>query len=305
MFLQISQLFIIMKVETLLLSGGGVHGSMYIGFLKRMEELVEGGEIELAYKEIGGVSVGSLFAFLLVIGYKYKELQKEFLAKDLKCLLRIQLSNLYNYGLDTGCNIIVWLESLLLRKLNKTRLLTFSELYELVPIKLSLYASNISRYELTCFNHDTTPNLEVLRALRMSISIPFLFTREIYNDDIFVDGMIIDTFPIHLYSSSIENGVFLGLKIKTNSNSIERRNPKTFEDYIYTVMSCYMFYRNNKSKLEEYKHCMIELWSPFSNHLNFDLTDDDKRIYIDKGYIHSQSYFDGIFTRRVGDIEKC
>ena len=60
------------------------------------------------------------------------------------------------------------------RKLGKP-FLTLKELYEYNKINFIISAVNISKQKQVYFNHETHPDLEVSKAIRMSSSIPILF----------------------------------------------------------------------------------------------------------------------------------
>ena len=65
---------------------------------------------------------------------------------------------------------------------------TFKELHEKTKKKLSLYSLNFNKFEIECFNYINTPDLEVLRAIYMSATFPFLFSPYYYNGSYYLDG---------------------------------------------------------------------------------------------------------------------
>lgn len=275
-----------MEIERLVFSGGGMKGLLYVGCLRALRELDNKKVIDLNLKEICGVSVGSIMALLYVIGYTYEELYKEVMVKDFKRLIKIELLNLYEYGIDKGENVITWLESLLLRKINKTRKITLKQLYDLTGVTLNIAATNLTKYTLDEFNWKSDPDLEVLRAIRMSIGVPFLFTKQYYKDCIYVDGGVTMTYPIKLYEVN-ELSKTIGFRFKYEPEEeieLYRRESMNLETYIYKVTHCYMYHKTKDEKLsQEYLDCTLTFLSRIST-LTFNIDQDRKKSLVDDGY---------------------
>lgn len=272
------------KIETLLFSGGGIRGIAYLGCLKYLEE----SHLDLSINEVCGVSVGSIIAFLYVLGYTSDQLKEYIFEKDLSKLKKISFVNfVYHYGLDSGENVIEWLESFILLKYNKTRTLTFKELYDLNPVKLNILAANLSKYNYTQFNHTSTPDLPILDAIRMSISIPMMFTKKTFDGDIHVDGGLIGSYPIKLYKDKLDT--LLGFKlisIGEQDEDVHVDVKSSLESYIYNIFNCYTAQREKYTVIsEEYqKHTVYIHSKDITQLLKFKLSIDDKAILFDLGY---------------------
>ena len=68
--------------------------------------------------------------------------------------------------------------------------------------------------------------MKVLTAIRITISIPFIFTSVTHNDSIYVDGFVTDNYPIQ-YAMQHYEGPFLGIFVKNNKR-VEIKNLETF-----------------------------------------------------------------------------
>jgi predicted acylesterase/phospholipase RssA len=174
----------LMKVDKLVLSGGGVKGIAYIGVFRRLREL------SIDIREICAVSVGSIMGLLYLLGYSDKELRDEIKGQDFDSLKDINIGNfLSRYGIDTGKNVVRWIGGLLEGK-GYSRDTTFLGLYKRTGVKYRILVTNLNRYEQVIFDYMTSPDMKITRAIRMSISIPFVFTMQRYNVDIYVDGQL-------------------------------------------------------------------------------------------------------------------
>ena len=106
--------------------------------------------------------------------------------------------------------------------------LTFEELFKLTKKNLLIIGTNYTTQTEEVFSYDTTPNMSILIALRISISVPILFTPVLYNTYYYVDGCLVNNFPI----DHCNIATTLGLNIIFNNNNI--KNNKI--DDIFTLL---------------------------------------------------------------------
>ena len=92
-----------------------------------------------------------------------------------------------DYGVDDGSNFSRIIRIIFQHKFNNENI-TFKELYEHSGKKFNVYAFNINKWTSECFNHEETPDLEVLKGVYMSASFPFLFSPMYYNNSYYIDG---------------------------------------------------------------------------------------------------------------------
>lgn len=277
-------------IDTLVISGGGVKGVVFIGVFKYLEELSDT-DIKIDIKRIYSVSVGCIIGFLYAIGYTSEEMEKEIFKMDIKSLQSIRLKTfIKNYGLDSGKRIMTWLEELVERKGYK-KTITFRQLFKLRGIELNIGCTNLNKYKDVFFNNEISPNLRVIRAIRMSIGIPLVFSSVKYKGEIYVDGGVINSYPIKNVGKT-DN--ILGLKILLNNELKEFIHEKieSMGDYLYHVFYCYMLQKETHTTLAlEYSENTIFI-NPGSIHsINFNLNDKDKGDLIECGYLAAKEYF--------------
>lgn len=276
-------------IDTLVISGGGVKGIAFIGAFKYLEESNKTNEI----KKIYSISVGSILSLLYAIGYTWEEMENEIMDIDLEKLQNVRFRTfIRSYGLDSGKNIICWLEKLLERKgYNKT--LTFKQLYKKTGIDLNIGATNLNKYKDVFFNMDISPNLRVIRAVRMSIGIPLVFSAIRYNGEIYVDGGVINSYPIKQIES-LDNVLGLKLVVKGEIESEMDEQIETIYNYLYHVIHCYILQKERSSTLShEYSEHTVFIDSNHITHtINFSLNNDDKTKLIECGYNATKDYFE-------------
>jgi NTE family protein len=198
--------------DTICFSGGGIKGISFIGVIEYLEK-----KLYINTKNINnwvGTSIGAIFAFIYSLGYTTYEIKKIILEFnfnklepniDIDCLLEFN-------GIDNGNKFIYIMKQFIKKKFNIEEI-SFSQLFQLTNNKLTIIGTNFSKGTEAVFNIDNTPDMLIIDALRISISIPIIFTPILYNSDYYIDGAIINNFPIK-YCNPLTT---LGIYIKSGS----------------------------------------------------------------------------------------
>lgn len=283
------------EYNILCVSGGGVKICAYIGVLKKMEEIIrqrkmmESKGIEcnlpiLNFKTICAVSAGCIFSLAYILGYNYIELLEDILMIDFRKLKNIQLSNLYSkFGIDTGNNVMNWVKTIMKKKKCNVEI-NFLELYKKTNIDFQVMTTNLNNYSYKKFNYIDTPNFKVIDAIRMSISIPLIYTVKKYNNEFYVDGGVISNYPIIMFKDNLTN--VLGIKFTNDTKT----NIHNLESYIYNVFNCYMLKKDNSiCKIDDINKCTVYIKTKTSA-MNFNLKAREKYKLVQEGY-NSINYF--------------
>lgn len=270
------------KISTLICSGGGIRGVSYVGVFKRLEEQKE---LDIDVKILCAVSAGSIFGLMYILGYTADDMTTEVMTKNFSALRDIQLGNVLTmYGIETGDNIISWIETLMIRK-GISKDTTLKELYDATNIEFQVCATNVSKYTYEVFSYKSEPSMKITKAIRISIGIPFVFTAEKYNGDVYVDGGVINSYPIDLFEDNLD-GV-LGIKLE-HENKVTKSEREGLDTYIFNVINCFVIHREKQYK----KSCngklrghTLRVQSGDVTHtLKFSLTRHDKTKLIQSGY---------------------
>jgi NTE family protein len=259
-----------MKIENLTFSGGGIGGIAYIGVLKLLEEEA----ILPGIKNYSGCSIGAVFATLISIGYTSRELQiivEHFRYKE---LLDIQLLGLLeNMGIETGKYIMELVQKLVQRKTGSPDL-TFQEHWEITGRGLHINASCVEKDENEYFCWETSPQMSVLTAIRMSIAIPPVIAAVRYGGFTYIDGGLHEPFPIGIFDPQTT----LGFRLLNESMPIIEIHP--FITHLYTILRS-LYRRINYNIKGDYT--IIDIKTGTTT-LNLSLTKGDRLNAIDLGY---------------------
>lgn len=261
--------------KILILSGGGIKGIAFIGALKVLHD----NKLLDYITTYVGTSVGTIIILLYMIGYTPDELYdfiKCFDIGKLKCIDPLLFFN--KYGLDDGTRIEKTLKKFITCK-NLSPNITFKEFYQITCKKFVTTTVNLNDMMPVYMSYETHPELPILTAIRMSISIPFLFTPVIYNNNYFVDGGCIDNFPIHMYKDKINDVLGICL-IEIGS---DKTNIKNLEDYVGMVIKCIISGITFNS-VKDFKNNIIQIEVPQTSAINFDVSEETKIKLFELGY---------------------
>jgi NTE family protein len=190
-------------IDTLCIGSGGFNGISFISalyYLNKKEYI----NIEKINKYTG-VSVGSFLIILFAIGFSIEEVYKLVKKTDFNRVtpdLNLDLI-IDNFGFDNGETFINYVKEVMLHKIDNANI-SFLELYNLKKKEIHIATTNFSKNREKIFNYKETPNVPIILAMRMSISIPLIYTPIIYENDYFVDGALTNNVYI-LKKSNPEN----------------------------------------------------------------------------------------------------
>ena len=187
-----------MTIKNLVFSGSGSKIYIYLGVIKY---LLEQDKLKDVTNYVG-TSGGTLIVLLLVLDYKYDSILDLFMKINLETLKKIDSADVLNFFDNYGINDLNECDRIfriiLNAKLGK-RTITFKELYEITNKNLVICATNIHKYKTVFFSHTDYPDMDVIKAITMSICIPFFFKPIKYENEFYVDGSITCHYPIEYF----------------------------------------------------------------------------------------------------------
>jgi hypothetical protein len=213
------------KVEALILKGGGVKGLAFAGAMQELENYFE-------FSAFVGTSAGGLAAALLGAGATGVDLEadlkktsfREFLDGNIYFPYQI----LTHWGLHPGIALTDWLRSLLSKYTGRLSDVTMADL---LPKRVVVYASSRSG-PITFDSSGEHDDTEVHAAVRCSLSIPFFFQPPKVDLRYAYDGGWGNNFPVKTFldqeraSGRKTEPSFVALYIgSTEQRSIKSRGP--------------------------------------------------------------------------------
>jgi NTE family protein len=206
--------------ENLVMEGGGIRGVAYGGALTELE--AQG--ILPNIKRVSGTSAGAINAVLLSVGYGPQEVSDIIYSTEFRkfndgrgVFIGGTKRLLNQYGWYLGEEFTEWMEKLIATK-TENGAITFQELHEKIGTENSFRDLYVTGTDLTLqksvvFSWETYPNMRIVDALRISMSVPLYYQAVFLDNDgnivekpkkteglhVMVDGGIISNFPIHIF----------------------------------------------------------------------------------------------------------
>jgi NTE family protein len=203
--------------------------------------------------------------------------------------------------------------------------MTMAEFYETTQVDLSVAASDTTAGKLLVLNHRTAPDVPVVWAVRMSMSIPLVWNEVIWdaswgkyqgrdlNGHAIVDGGLLSNFPIELFVSDSpqvtrlmgpkQSDPILGMFIDESqivqrpavprglvNVNVDPYQLQTVQRILRLVNT--MTSGHDKMVLDEFRHLVVKLPAGGYGTTEFDLSDPDRNALVDAGRQAMQRYFD-------------
>jgi len=302
--------------------GGGITGIALVGALQGFEEA------GFHWQNVAGTSAGAITAALVAVGYSATEL-KEIMDTQVDFpklldaagigklwVLGPWLSFLVTKGMYQGDYFLNLMRKLIAEKKGKQRV-TFADLImDKVPgdseedyqkkyrHKLQVVASDISRNEMLCLPQDIDKlglggldDLEVALAVRMSMSIPFLFKpvimRERGKQHWIVDGGMLRNFPIDLFDSPAGQKPpwpTFGFLLCEGPHDEHIRDPISWARAMVNTM---ITAHDRKALERADKHRIVKIPVGKYSANNFELEAKDRAWLYNSGYQAARQFLDG------------
>jgi predicted acylesterase/phospholipase RssA len=282
-------------IQHLVFSGGGPAGLVNYGALKHLAEMDFWHLPNI--KSIYGCSIGAFMGIVVSLGYEWAWLDDYFIKRPWEKVFAISgqtvLSAYEEKGLIGEKIIQEAIKPLLSAKdLNET--CTLKELYDFNKIDIHIYTTNINSDCLSKvdLSHTTHPELSVIKALCMSTSYPFVFKPVCVDGDCFIDGGLLNNFPLNdcLEQEDDVNPddvlAFANIWIKDKDDEDKITNESSILDYMLHLMKKMQYKIASHDKQREVTHtvkCKLEGITGMSNWLQALSTAEMREKLIENG----------------------
>jgi NTE family protein len=205
--------------RNLVFKGGGVRGIAYMGALEALDEL----GIITGIERVAGTSSGAIASTLVSFRLPVERLKAIFDSLDISQVAQkntfipkgskiLDLANpgsykrlFEKYGWYSSEYFYRWISRVIAGQCKGNARATFSDFYRLGFRDLYIVASNISRHRAEVFSLETTPDVAVADAVRLSMSIPLYFEALRFDGkrfgvgDYYVDGGLYNNYPLDIF----------------------------------------------------------------------------------------------------------
>lgn len=274
------------QVRNIALSGGSLRGLAHVGAI---EQLVREGLLDMSrLSSVAGSSAGSVVALFLATGHSIPSIWTKIRELDTSALIQINPALLLTgLGLESGAKLQAYYEGLV-EGATGNRHAGFAELYEKTKIELIVVATCVEDKKAVYFSHRTTPNLKVAVAVRMSTSIPGFFGPVVYQGKTYVDGSMMDDYPLHLYDHALSQSVGI---IICNKYDTTWRYPEEYPMAIFNL-AMYKYFCHDYEAYPD-NTIYVDGIEEGNHSLDFRISPEVINFYRDKGMAATRAWVEG------------
>lgn len=187
-----------MCIKHIVFSGGGPIGITVYGILQKLHEAKfwDMDNIESIY----GTSAGGMLAVILCLKFDWDIINTYFVKRPWHEAFPFHISQCLDVfskkGLLDHSYFEIFFKPLLDAK-NISLSVTMLEFFNYTNIELHLYTLELNENKLCEITHKTFPDLPLLKAIQMTSSIPMLFMPVCIEDKCYIDGGILNNYPLN------------------------------------------------------------------------------------------------------------
>ena len=287
-----------MPIKHIVLSGGGPTGFITYGAARylakcnfwKLEDI----------NSIYGCSVGAYIGVVLSLGYEWEWLDDYFIKRPWEKVIGITpitiIDSFNKKGIIGEKFMRDSIEPLFSAKDIDINI-TLQQFYEMNGIDIHVYSANINaeNIEKVDISHTTHPNISVIKALYMSTSFPFAFEPVIYEGNCYIDGGILNNFPLNdcIEQTNCNRDEILAFKNIFLTTKSAINDDSSLIDFLNTLIlkiQCYMGTENNQSNVKNTVECLVENLNGIASWLNATSTVERRKQLIDSGENASRKF---------------
>jgi len=220
------------RPEVLVIGPGGSKGFLYLGFLFECTSHQLLSETRIYC----GVSVGSIIALLLLVGYTPAEIIQEALLFEFFQGFEWNFAKISStQGILSTEPIRDHLSSLVRRKLGSIP--TLLELQRITGRVFCAVTHDVTEEKTLLLSPATDPDTSCLDAVIFSLSIPLLFQQQRYRGNICIDGAFGNPLPLDFFDNGRRKILAIYLQNINSSSSTENLS---FTRYLFKIIQSAM-----------------------------------------------------------------
>jgi NTE family protein len=251
-------------IKYLVLGGGGGGGYSIYGALKYLakENFWNIDNI----KSIYCTSIGAFLSIFISLKYTWEELDDYLIKRPWDKVIALDPTDIINIwnkkGILNEDIIRKILDPLLIAK-DLSETITLKQLYEYNNINIHLYTTDITESvpKKVDISYKTHPDLELYKAIAMTSAVPILFSPVIINNNYYIDGGLLNNFPLNDCISEVNNhDEILAIMISSKNTNINTDNQSFLSYILHIIESMRKFSSNdyNQTIISNIVECKLD-----------------------------------------------
>jgi predicted acylesterase/phospholipase RssA len=257
-----------MVIKHIVLSGGAYKGLYELGCLKYLSQR---GFYDINnIRSIHGTSIGGLIGVLLCMKMDWETLDNYVINRPWYKITNVSPMMMFDILPKKGLLGNEFFKSALepvLKSQHMDNEITLKDLYELTNIELNLYTIELNSFELINLSHKTHPNMTLINAVHMTCCLPYIFQPVWYNNSYYIDGGLMNNYPIEkcIDDNEISKKEILGIKFNTTDLDVRGKlceDSNIFEYGYFLYKKLVRTHNIKQSNYHTHKNSIYELIIP-------------------------------------------
>jgi predicted acylesterase/phospholipase RssA len=293
-----------MTIKHLVISGGGPSGFLTYGAISH---LAKQGVWSLAdIESIYGTSIGAYLGVVVSLNYEWSWLDDYFIKRPWEKVVANSTNHLIDIytmkGLINDNFFIEGIKPLLSAKDLKMDI-TLEEFYEFNHIHIHFYTIDINaaRLEKIDISHKTHPNLPLVKALQMTMSVPIVF-RPVCDEETqacYIDGGFLNNFPLNdcIANEQCEHDEILAFKNIWSDKQQTINEKSSILDFLLILMNKLISALSTETKQIEIKNtinCVMDGLDDFDKWLEALSSEELRTKSIERGRAFTWGFHLGV-----------
>lgn len=187
-----------MTIKHIVISGGGPTGIKALGALQHLEK-EEFWNIE-NIESIYCTSAGAIIGLLVALKFDWNTINDYIIKRPWHEAYQIGVNQIFEAYNKKGLfdeKVIDIFYKPFFNSRDISMKMTMREFYEYTKVDFHVFSLEMNRFEIVDVSYKTHPDLEILKAIHMTIAIPLVISPCCIGDDCFVDGGMISNYPLN------------------------------------------------------------------------------------------------------------
>ena len=284
--------------------GGGIRGLCYCGAYKALLEN------NIRPTGFAGSSIGAVFAGMIALGYTCDETFETVSDTGFEMFRDINFGFKKEIAFSKGEVFLDWIRDKIEQKFYK-------DVYQkgkMPPVrfcdikqKLIVFSVDLINMKFNEFSSDVTPEFEIAKAIRASVSMPGLFTPlEVDGSKLLVDGDLLKSTPLWRVTNSIKNlkERIIEFRLEDNETPKKISNSLEYINRVYNAISGFatdyvIDLYNEKDKFD-----YIKINTPDVSVVDFLIPKEKKNELCEIGYNTTNRYFKEVYPQKRSLLSK-
>lgn len=175
--------------------------------------------------------------------------------------------------------------------------ITLSKFYEYSNIDLRMYAISLNDFKCVEFSHISHPDLKLLHALYMSCSLPYIFQPMYYDGSYYIDGGLLNSYPIHNCLEYAKKDEILSIKFDSKPYKDGVNEEANIFEYGYYIYRKLVKRARHKEEYNIPYEIIIPCTEVNMTDINIILYNEDERHkYIECGAETARTFLENIYV---------